>query len=592
VLQVRVSQDHFRSEGTSVPEPEVRAAVERILESAEFARAKRVGEFLRFAAEEVLAGRGDRLKAFSIAREVYGRDESFDPRSDTIVRVEAGRLRQRLAAYYESEGRHDPVRIEIPKGGYNPTFRWTEEVTDHPGVSGPLPVPEATPGALRNPRYVIGGLVLAIVAIVAGWALLERSEQAALTSPGTVREGQSRASAVLLAVLPLETRSNDPLEDRLAAGLVEAIVTDLTKLSGLSVMAHASLLDLEPGADNLIAIARRFGATHALRGSLERSGDLIRVNVQLIDIATNATIWGDRLDGEISEPLALQDTLADRVVTHLAVDVSPDERALMELRHTDSPEALALYRQAFILIMPPNDNERIITARHMFQRVVEIDPRFAGGYAGEGFSYAVTVLFSKTDGSHPDLEKAIDLALKAIEVDSQFGMGYVSLALAYALSGRTDEALHNAGKAVTLQPGDAFTQFAYGLCLILSGKPAEAVPPLSEAIRLDPAEPRTPYRNVLGIAYYATGEYEKAAELFDENQRIRGPAGPHMATFRAATSAALGKGDEARSIIQELVLRHPEYPVEHWLAKWLRNEDDLSATIGRLYRHGLPKRQN
>jgi adenylate cyclase len=589
---MHVSPDDPTTDSIDVPEPEVRAALKKILESAEFAKAKRVGEFLRFATEEVLAGRGDRLKAFSIAREVYGRDETFDPRSDTIVRVEAGRLRQRLAAYYESEGRRDPVRIEIPKGGYNPTFKWNEEVTDLPLVPKPQSVPESTPRTFRNPRYVIGGLVLAIVAILAGWALLERSEEAPPNAPGVVHKGQSRASTALLAILPLVTRSNDPSEDRLAAGLVEAIITDLTKLSGLSVMAHASLLDLDPGVVNLSAIASRFGATHVLRGSLERSGDLIRVNVQLIDIATNATIWADRLDSEVSEPLALQDTLADRVVTYLAVDVSPDECTLLERHHTNSPEALALYRQAFILIMPPNDKERIVTARHMFQRVVDMDPTFAGGYAGVSFSHAITVLFLKTERSHPELEKAIGLALKAVEVDSQFGMGYATLALAYALSGRTDEALFNAGKAITLQPGDAFAQFVYGLCLTLSGKPAEAVSPLSEAIRLDPGEPRTPYRNVLGIAYYATGEYETAAELFDENLRIGGPAGPHMATFRAATYAALGKDNEAQSIIQELVLMHPEYPVEHWLAKWLRNADDLSMTMDQLYRHGLPKRQN
>lgn len=589
---MRVSQEDPLTASAAVPAPEVRAALERILESAEFARAKRVGEFLRFAAEEVLAGRGERLKAFPIAREVYGRDETFDPRSDTIVRVEAGRLRRRLAAYYESEGQHDPVRIEIPKGGYNPTFRWNKAATDPPPVPQPQSVRETTTGTGRRPRYLIGALVLAIVAIFAGWTLNERSKEAASNAPGVVREGQSGAPTALLAVLPLVTLSNDPLEDRLAGGLVEAIITDLTKLSQLSVMAHASLLNLEPGVVDLSTIASRFGATHALRGSLERDGDLIRVNVQLINIATNATIWADRLDGKASEPFALEDTLADRIAKYLAVEVSPKERMLLERHHTTSPEAFALYRQAFIMIMPPNDRERVITARNMFQRVVDLDPRFAGGYAGVSFSHSVTVLFSKTEKSNPELKKAIELALKAIEVDSEFGMGYVTLALAYALSDRTDEALVNAGKAITLQPGDAFTQFAYGLCLTLSGKPAEALPPLSEAIRLDPAEPRTPYRNVLGIAYYATGEYAKAAELFDENLRIGGPAGPHMATFRAATYAALGKDQEARSVIQELVATYPEYPVEHWLAKWLGNPDNLSTTIGQLYRHGLPKKQD
>jgi len=586
---VRVDKQDFRTESTAVPEPEVRAALKRVLESAEFAKAKRVGGFLRFATEEVLAGRGDRLKAFSIACEVYGRDESFDPRSDTIVRVEAGRLRRRLAAYYESEGRHDPVRIEVPKGRYNPTFKWHGEVAQPPQAPKPQFVPGSPTPAFKNPRYLIGGLVLAIVAIVAGWPFLERSEEPPLNATGANHSGQSKASTPLLAVLPFATLSNDPFEDRLAAGLVEAIITDLTKLSGLSVMAHASLLNLAPGAANLGAIERQFGATHALRGSLERDGGQIRVNVQLIDIMNDATIWADRFDGKVTEPLALQDTLADRVAKHLAVEVSPKERMLLERHHTTSPDAFALYRQAFVLIMPPNDRERIVTARHMFQRVIDLDPTFAGGYAGIGFSHAVTVLFSAVKESRPELEQAINMALKAIEVDPQFGMGYVTLALAYALSGRTDEALFNARQAIAVQPGDAFTQFVYGLCLTFSGKPAEAVPPISEAIRLDPLEPRTPYRNVLGITHYAMGEYERAAELFDENLRIGGPTGPHMAAFRAATYTARGKKKEAQSIIQDLVRRHPEFSVENWFAKWLRNADNLSRTMDELYQHGLPK---
>lgn len=585
---MRVDENDSQAEDTSVPESEVRAALARILESAEFGRAKRVGEFLRFTVEEVLAGRGDRLKAFSIAREVYGRDETFDPRTDTIVRVEAGRLRHRLTAYYESEGRHDRVLIEVPKGRYKPRFRWHDEATQPRQTRKANLVPRSPSPALKDPRYVIGGLVLAIVAMVAGWHLVERPEEAKRGKVGAQIAYQSEDSLPLLAVIPLSTLSNDPVEYRLAAGLVEAVITDLTKLSGMSVMAHASVLSLTPDEVNLRAIQDQFGATHALRGSLERDGGQIRVNVQLIEIKTNATIWADRFDGKITDPLALQDAIADRIVAYLAVEVSPKERLLLKQRHTTSPEAFALYRQALVLIMPPNDRERMVTARHMFQRVIDIDPTFAGGYVGMSFWHAVKVLFSTTSGSNPDLDQAITLALKGIDVDPEFGMGYVTLALAYALSGRTDEALFNANHAVAVQPGDAFTQFVYGMCLILSGKPAEATPPLSEAIRLDPVEVRTPYRNVLGIAHYALGEYETAAELFDESARIGGPTGPHMITFRAATYAALGNKQEAQLAIQDLVRTYPEFPAEEWLEKWLKNSGFLSSTMDALLQNGLP----
>jgi adenylate cyclase len=285
----------------------------------------------------------------------------------------------------------------------------------------------------------------------------------------------------------------------------------------------------------------------------------------------------------------MQDVLAERIVKYLAVQISPKEHALLKRRHTSNPEALALYRQALVLLMPPNDMDRIITARHMFQRVIEIDPEFGGGYAGKGFSHSVTVLFFNAADPDSELNKGINLALKAIETDPEFGMGYVTLAFAYAMSGRQDEALFNARRAIAVQPGDAYTQFIYGMCLTLAGNPNEAMTPLSEAIRLDPAEPRTPYRNVLGVTYYATKDYSTAAGLFEKNRRIGGPTGPHMDALRASTYAELGKEEKAKSIIRGLVQSYPNFPVKNWLAKWLKSSDDRARIMENLYRLGLPQ---
>jgi tetratricopeptide (TPR) repeat protein len=336
-------------------------------------------------------------------------------------------------------------------------------------------------------------------------------------------------------------------------------------------------------------LKREFGATHALRGSLEHENDQIRVNVQLIDIDNGTTIWADRLDSEAEHLLNLQDMLSEQIIKHLTVHTSATERALLKRHHASSPEALALYRQALVLLMPPNDMERIITAKHMFQRVIELDPEFAGGYAGLGFTHSVSVLFLKTEEPAIELDKGIDLALKAIETDPEFGMGHATLAFAYVMSGRQDEALSSARRAIDTQPGDAFTQFVYGLCLGHSGFPSEAITPLSEALRLDPAEPRTPYRNVLGLAYFATGEYARAVELFDKNLQMGGPSGPHVDLFRASAYAELGQEEMAKSIISGLVESYPEFPFEKWLARWITNSDDLERLMGNLHRLGLPQ---
>ena len=568
----------------SIQEPDIRAALTRILGSAEFSPSKRAGSFLRFVVEEKLAGRGDRLKAFSIAREVYGRDETFDPRTDAIVRVEAGRLRSRLAAYYETAGRGDPIRIDMPRGGYSTTFDWNDNF--EPEAKPQAPIPSSAPSGYPGGKSLLlsGAFLLAIIVALAGWVFFTRDH------PDTPNRDAGQTPMAFLVVLPLVTLEDDSVEARLAAGLVEAVITDLTKLSGISVMAHASLLNLDPRSTDLKRIRREFGATHALRGSLERQGDLMRVNVQLIDIISSKTIWGDRLDTRVQELLTLQDVLTERIVNHLAVQISSQERALVKRHHSNSPEALALYRQALVLLMPPNDMDRIVTARHMFQRVIEIDPEFGGGYAGKGFSHSVTVLFLKALKPKAELEKGISLALKAIDVDPEFGMGYVTLAFTYILSGRKDEALFNARRAIDVQPGDAFTQFVYGMCLTLSGKPRKAILPLSEAIRLDPAEARTPYRNVLGIAHYLAGDYSTAAKIYEENLHNGGPSGPHMDALRAANYLGLGNEEKAESIILDLLKFYPEFPVEGWLATWLESSGDQLKIMENLHRLGLPRK--
>ena len=574
---------------TPIPESDIRAELTRILESNEFSRTKRIGSFLKFVVDETLASRGGRLKAFTIANEVYGRDETFNQRTDTIVRVEAGRLRHRLSDYYETEGKNDAVLIELPKGGYTPRFTRNEDFT--PKMAGHEQVSDAILAALpgRNLSRIGGVLVLMIIVALSAGIFLTKEKQNKLNSSDVIIDNPAQSSKLFLAVLPLTTLGDDPMENRLAAGLVEAIITDMAKLSGLSVMAHASLLKLDERSVNLSTIRQDFGATHALRGSLERKGDLIRVNVQLVDLDNNTTVWADRLDGKVQNLLDLQDVLAERIVNHLAVNISRYEYILLRKRHTSNPEALSLYRQALVLMMPPNDIQRVFTARQMFQRIIKIAPDFGGGYAGVSFTHSVTALFLKAEDPGRELKKGINLSLRAIELDPEFGMGYVTLAFAYATSGRQDEALFNARRAVAVQPGDAFTQFVYGMCLTLSGKPHEAIIPLSEAIRLDPAEPRTPYRNLLGIAHYSAGEYLLAAKLFDDNLSNKGPTGPHIDAFRAVAYAKLGKEEEARSIINNLIHSHPEFPVDAWLAKWHRTSNDLSVTMDSLYRLGLPR---
>jgi len=575
---------------SSITRDEIRAQLDHILNYAELKNSPRLQAFLQYIVEETLAGRANHIKGFAIGQAVYGGDENFDPQNNTIVRVEAGRLRRRIAEYYLTIGRNDSILIDIPKGTYVPTFSRTEshEQVEDTDSSARKIIPVSH--AIRSKRNVIISVVATII------VAMTLSMVALLTTdnnPSILSERTNRSTATspppFIAVLPLESLSGDRTESRIAAGLTEAIITNLTKLSGLSVIAHASMLTLDTQSTNTETIKNKFGATHILRGSLEQIGNSIRVNVQLIDTATGTNIWADRLSGTTKDLLTLQDKLALNIANTLSIQIEPEEQKRLLRDHTDSADALTLYRQALILLMPPNDTERILTARQMFQRVIELDPEFAGGYAGKSFSHTVSVHFLKTTDPDSELSIAKALAEQAIKKDPEFAMGYATLSAAYAHSGQLEQALEYANRAIAVQPGDAFVQFIFGFNLALFGRSYEAITPLEEALRLDPAEPRTPYLNVLGIAHYINGNYLNAVESFERNLKRHGPSGPHMEVFRAAAYAELGEEQKAKAIINEMNQAYPNYSPEKWLAKWHNSDASLARTMNHLYRLGLPR---
>jgi len=561
------------NEPASVPEQNIRKELEHICASKHFVGSPRLSEMLQFVVEESLQGRGERIKAFTIAQAVFGRDESFDQQRDTIVRVEAGRLRRRLADYYADATQDHAVLIEIPKGGYAPKISLLAGSTGN--------------RRLKVAFGIAAPVIVAIAITLAWWSGTDRREgEAASSSNPDVL--MAEPAVPFIAVLPLELSSEDPREQRLASGYVESVITSLAKLSGLSVMAHASMIEFGDKGASIQTLKNDFGVSHVLRGRLQLEDNFLHMNVQLVKTETSKIIWADSMKGSLDEMWTLQQQLASQVVEAMAIEIQPAGRDNFLKRHTNNAETLAYYRQALLLLSPPNEMTRIHAARSMFIRSSELDPGFAGGFAGEGFSHAITVLFLQTDDPDKELEKSIDLAGIAIETDPGFGMAYVSLAFAQTLSGNTKEAQANSEIALGLSPGDAFVQFIYGLNLVISGKPEQAIEPLNKALRLNPAEPRTPYLNVLGIAHFAGGDYQTAINIFEQNMERGGPAGPHMDLHRAAAYALLGKNDKAREIIESLKRSYPDFPHESLLRLWLGNSGKLETILEQMKALGLP----
>jgi TolB-like protein len=464
-----------------------RTALEALLLEPEFARAPRLSALLRFIVEQTLAGKGGRLKAFVIAQAVFGRDETFDPTTDTIVRVEAGRLRRVLERYYLTRGVNNSIRISVPKGGYRAVF------SEQP------------------------------------W----KTEKATSASP-------------FLAVLPLETFGADEKEMRLARGLVEAIITDVTQLPDVSVMAHASVLGFEVEAGKL----RELGVTHILRGSLALEDNVVRVTQQLIELDTQKITWTMRRERPMDKLLALERGFARQIAEGLAVEVS-QQGAGAGIGAAD-PFILARFREGMLSMTPPSEYDRVVAAREIFSRLIDSDPGFPGGHTGLAFTLAAGISAGVLKDPEHDLQIAFESVQRAVEIDDRYGFAHGTLAVIHALRGEIAPAHAESELALQLQPGDAATLFAAGWAYQLAMRADLGVGPMEEALRLDPIEPRTPYMNTLGIAYLTCRKPMRSLELFDRSVNRGGPAPMSLNLFRAVAHVMLEQDDNAREILKKL----------------------------------------
>lgn len=289
----------------------VRASLERVLASRTFAGAERLSRFLRFIVERTLDGHGDEVKEYLLGVEVFDRTDAFDPRLDTIVRVEARRLRARLADYYREDGAADAVVIGLPRGGYVPTFE------PRPAAAEAAPPVAADAGEAPvqidalSARLVPAAIVLLVI-VAAGLGLTWRS---------TARPD---GAPVTLAVLPLVNYSGDPRYDTLAARVTDGIITELARVPAVAVRSRTSVLQYKDVRRPLREIARSLAVEVVMEGGVVAEKGDVKVDVRLVSAATDRKFWVETFVGRQKEMRALEQRIAQAAAAALARrDVEP-----------------------------------------------------------------------------------------------------------------------------------------------------------------------------------------------------------------------------------------------------------------------------
>ena len=529
---------------TSISSDRVKTQLDRILASSEFMAGKRLGQFLRYVVEQSLNGQSGSIKQYTVAVEAFGYGADFDPQSNPIVRIEAQRLRRALDQYYYSHGNEDPIRIDIPKGGYIPTF--SENHKDfQPPDSGKCTAPAPTS-----------------------------------TTPD--------ASKPSIAVIMFACLNPADEFDYLATGLTEEIIISLTRFPDFLIVGPLSRDAIHGQAPDIRNIGQQYGVRFILNGTLRLQDEIFRLTVRLADAVSGQLLWGEALEFQLqngSVP-AVENEVVSQVAATIADNYGIIPRTLsMEssARNTESPDAyeaiLRFYHYCRVLTL-----ESYVDAVEALEQTLRHNPDHPLALAALGDMVASSYWFGH-DENAADLSRAETLARRAVALDPNCQSARFTMALIHFLKFQHKLFLNEAEHALRLNPSNANTTAAVSLLLGMVGDWERAVKLMQHAMRLNPHHPGW-YHLVAFMNHYRQGEYDRA---WGEAQRFNTPGFFWDPLIRAATLGQLDRRADAKKAADELLALVPDfnYNGQNLMRRLAYLDEHVEILVSGLHKAGL-----
>jgi TolB-like protein/tetratricopeptide (TPR) repeat protein len=532
---------------------QVQEALDRVVASPRFRSSERMSAFLRFVVQHTLDGGPGPLKEFLIAERVFGRGDSFDPRTDTIVRVEARRLRSKLQKYYQDEGRDDPVVIELAERGYTPTFRTAVQQV---GV---------LPERRRRPWAIAAAATLLALAGLSAW--------------GWRSWPRERVDSV--GVLACDNLTGHPEDEPLSSGLAIGILLSLMNVTELRPVD--GILFNGSNSVDVRAIADRLGVESVFLCSVQREGRRLLVTARLVNGKDGSLMWALPVDRKIESEIDIQAEIARSIVTALNIHLtsSVDGRLRPE---TTSDDAHVFYLTGLHFWdrgaggLRPEELQKSV---EYMEKAIAADENYAAAHAGladalgmllgfdpnpeilarvkwearrardlggddsaEGHYAIAGVLASEGKWDEADRE-----FLGAIELKPTFGparQAYANLLLAPLR--RYEEAIDQLNMAANLRPVAAVPKVFLGQALVYAGRFDDALIPLEKALELE--SDLDAAKATLALAHLGKGSYGQALEQLKTLEHSR--EFPYAKGLLGYTYARLGRRDDARELVDVL----------------------------------------
>ena len=368
-----------------------------------------------------------------------------------------------------------------------------------------------------------------------------------------------------IAVLPFENMTGDSKQECFTDGFTEQIITSLSKISSLFVISRNSSFTYKGKPVKMKKVSKELGVRYVLEGSIQKSGDRVRINAQLIDAVSDKHLWAENYDRSLKDIFALQDEIILKILTALQVNLTSGEQTRVWAKGTKNLEAYLMLMQARESILK-GDEAGTARARQLIEETITLDPKYAQAYMYMGATHVIDLLGGWSKSPKDSLAKAIEWTQKALAMDDSLAEAHARLGHLLTFVKRHEEAIAEAEKAMAMDPNSAVVHNMACYVLRFSGKPAEAIPVCKKAIRLEPFAPGIYYGN-LGMAYFQNrSDCEEAVKACEKALKLA-PEGMIVHFMATTVFSACGKEKEARKAAKELLRIDPKFSVESFAAK-------------------------
>jgi adenylate cyclase len=395
-----------------------------------------------------------------------------------------------------------------------------------------------------------------------------------------------------IAILPFDNLSGDPEQTYFTDGMMDSIITNLYKIPDLFVIAKTSSLAYKGKAVKVQQVGRELGVRYVLEGSVQKAGDRIRINAQLIDAVTGNHLWAEIYDRELKDIFAVQDEITRKIVTEMGVKLVWGEM-MRSLRHaTDNHQAADYYLQAdkFYNRFEKESNAR---ARELLLKAIELDPNYARATAFLGYCYLLDARYGWVKDRDRSFKMAEELARRAVAIDDNMYLGHALLASIYVEKRLFDQAIAEAERALETEPGNAVAIYIQGELMVKVGKPEEGLVLLKKAMRLAPYPP--PYfMHWAGHANYLAGRYEAAITEYRKviARQPHGNLGCISWGWLITSYMELGREEEARAEARKLLEQNLNFSIKTQISiqkQGFKDQSIFERRIELLRKAGLPE---